>query len=350
MQTKDFWFELPPELIAQYPSPQRGDSRLMVVEPATGGLLDSHVADLPQLLSPGSLLVLNDSRVRPLRLIARRLPSRARQELLLIEPAGEGCWRCMIGRLKRQRVGQLFELPDGLQARFVGRSGTVALLQFSGIVDEAYLQRWGEIPLPPYIRRPPSAIDRERYQTLYARHDGSAAAPTAGLHFTDELFGRLRARAIEIEFITLHVGPATFEPVRGDDPRQHRMHGEQFWIDPAAADHIEAARREGRPIVAVGTTTVRALETAWRPDSQSLRRGLQSSDLFIYPPYQFRVVDRMFTNFHTPGSTLLMMVCAFGGTELMLQAYRRAVELRYRFFSYGDAMLVRQGVDGKGQV
>ena len=216
-------------------------------------------------LAPDSLLVFNDTRVRPLRLVATRQPGGGKQELLLIEASDDGLWRCMMGHLRRQRVGQRFELPDGLVARFEGRSGSLALLRFERAVDEGYLQRWGSIPLPPYIRRAPTAIDRERYQTLFARHDGSAAAPTAGLHFSAALLDRLRARGIAIEFITLHVGPGTFEPVRGDDPRQHHMHAEQFRIEADVADRIEAAHRAGRPIVAVGTTVVRALETAWQP-------------------------------------------------------------------------------------
>lgn len=353
MKTSDFFFDLPEDLIAQYPPEQRGQSRLLVLDRAAQSRSHRRVAELPALLEPGSLLVFNNSRVRKARLLARTENSGAAVEFLLVKKIDPRTWSVMAGKARRRRPGSryVFPGPGGetiAGAEITGTDGEFRFLRFDRPITEAWLEQYGHIPLPPYIKRQDRPEDGERYQTVYAQGpetggspaaDRSVAAPTAGLHFTPELFAALKDRGVESAFITLHVGLGTFLPVRTEHIEDHVMHGENFSIDDKAADAIERAKAEGRKITAVGTTSVRALEAAW--DGQSLRRGEGSTAIFIRPGCRFRIVDALFTNFHTPGSTLLMLVSAFAGRDFILESYAEAVREGYRFFSYGDAMLIR---------
>jgi S-adenosylmethionine:tRNA ribosyltransferase-isomerase len=343
-------YELPAELIAQEPLPERDASRLLVLERSSGGLRHRTFADLPELLSSGDLLVTNRSRVLPARLLGRRSGG-GEAEILLVRPREPHLWDAMVRPGRRLRAGAVVEIAAGFQVRIEGDSGAAAAGSHAGgpmrtvrLVTEgddprAAIERHGHVPLPPYIRRPDRADDRERYQTVYAREPGSVAAPTAGLHFTSELLGRLDARCVTRAELVLHVGPGTFRPVEVDDVREHRVDAELFTIPTPTAATVSQARREGRRIVAVGTTTTRALESALTPEG-SLRAGGGQTDLVITPGYPFRVVDGLVTNFHLPRSSLLLLVCAFAGRENLLAAYREAVRERYRFYSYGDAMLI----------
>ncbi len=337
----DYDYPLPPELIAQEGVEPRDLARLLVVA-RQGPLAPRHlrVRDLPEILRPGDLLVFNDSRVIPARLYARK-PTGGVLEILLVREREPGLWEALLGPARRAPVGtRLFPLGKGgevredLEAQVVGVEGEVRLLRFpEGIRD--HLEALGEVPLPPYIK---ARIPPERYQTVYAKHLGSVAAPTAGLHFTPELLERLRAQGVELAFLTLHVGPGTFRPVKGD-PEAHRMHPEPYLIPEDTAEAVNRAKAQGRRVVAVGTTVVRALESAWR-EGEGVVPGRGETDLFIRPPYAFRVIDGLFTNFHLPRSTLLMLVAAFMGYERTMEAYRLAVAERYRFYSLGDAMLI----------
>jgi S-adenosylmethionine:tRNA ribosyltransferase-isomerase len=285
--------------------------------------------------------VFNNSKVRKARLFGRSESGGGEVEFLLLERRGADSrtWLAMARRAKRRRNGSGYTFPGGLRGEITGEEGELRLLRFEKPVDDVWLDIYGHIPLPPYIKREDTPADSERYQTIYADPYGSAAAPTAGLHFTRELLGRLGEKGIESAFITLHVGLGTFLPVRTENIEDHVMHRECFFIDDETADRIEAARAQGRKITAVGTTSVRTLETAW--EGGRLRRGEGETSIFIYPGYTFKAVDALFTNFHTPGSTLLMLVSAFAGCGLILDAYAEAVRERYRFFSYGDAMLIK---------
>ncbi|MDR0585532.1 MAG: tRNA preQ1(34) S-adenosylmethionine ribosyltransferase-isomerase QueA [Treponema sp.] len=348
MKTSDFFFGLPSHLIAQYPPEQRGHSRLMTLDRKTGKRRHCAVADLPRLLVPGDLLVFNDSRVRKARIAGVSETSGAKVEFLLLSPcpsarAGGSAWKTLVRRSRRRRSGSryMFYGEEGREiarAEITGGEGEYRVLEFDRRVDDEWLDRYGHIPLPPYIRREDTPADAERYQTVYAAAHGSAAAPTAGLHFTGELLGRLAEAGIESAFITLHVGLGTFLPVRGEYVEDHVMHEEQFSIDEENAAKIEGTKAAGRRLVAVGTTSVRALESAW--DSGVLRRGQGATSIFIRPGYHFKAVEALFTNFHTPESTLLMLAAAFAGRELILESYAEAVRENYRFFSYGDAMLI----------
>jgi S-adenosylmethionine:tRNA ribosyltransferase-isomerase len=341
MELSDFDYELPERLIAQEPVSPRDASRLLVL-PSGGGPPD-HLAfaDLERLLSPGDLLVFNDTKVIPARLVGRR-PTGGKVELLLCEPLEGGLghrWRAMGQASKPIRPGTRVEL-EGLAATVEAVEGEgfyLVALDREGEALAAALERAGRVPLPPYIRREPSTADRERYQTIWAREPGSAAAPTAGLHFTEALLSRLAARGVARTAVTLHVGPGTFLPVRGS-LATHRMHGERYEVPVEAAEAIAACRARGGRIVAVGTTTVRTLESAL--DGERVAPGAGRTELFIKPGHVFRAVDGLVTNFHLPRSTLLVLVCALGGRERVLAAYREAVRLDYRFFSFGDAMLL----------
>lgn len=333
MLTSDFDYHLPPERIAQEALP-RGESRLLALD-RTGPEQHARVRDLPRLLRPGDLLVLNDTRVIPARLYGRR-PSGGRMEILLIERRGEREWDALAKPGRRAQPGTMIEFDAGLAAEVVDkREDGRHLLRFSGPV-EPHLDRLGHIPLPPYIHRPDAPEDRERYQTVYARHSGSVAAPTAGLHFTEELLREIAAAGVEIARVTLHVGIGTFKPVTAERIEEHRMESERYEISEATADALRQARR----VVAVGTTVVRTLESAARDGE--VRPGSGATDLFITPGYRFQVVDALLTNFHLPRSTLLMLVSAFAGRERVLAAYEEAIREGYRFYSYGDAMLVER--------
>jgi len=338
VKTSRFSFSLPEELIAQEPAPERESARLLVLDRATGRVEHSSVRDLAAWIEPGTLVVLNDTRVRKARLIGESAAGR-RVELLLLERRGDGCWKALTGGLRRRDVGQPIRLPEGVAAALVGTEGDERVFRFDPPVDEAYLERRGHVPLPPYIRRADTGADAERYQTVFARRTGSAAAPTAGLHFTGRLLAELEGKGVRTAYITLHVGLGTFLPIRSEDIEDHVMHEEVFTVPAGARAEVEAAKTEGRKVLAVGTTVVRALESAW--DGAGMREGEGRTRLFITPGYRFQVVDRLFTNFHTPGSSLLVLVSAFAGLDRILEAYRQAVEQQYRFFSYGDAMLIK---------
>jgi len=335
----DFDFELPDAAIAQEPV-ARGESRLFVLD-AVASERHRHVRDLPELLRPGDLLVVNDTRVLPARLFAKR-PGGGRVELLLAERHGEREWDVLLKPGRRAREGTRLELAPGLVAEVLvrGEDGRFRV-RFSAPI-EPQLEALGQVPLPPYIHRADTADDRERYQTVFARQPGAIAAPTAGLHFDQALLDAIAARGVERVAVTLHVGLGTFKPVTAELVHEHRMDRERYEIPATAADAIARARVEGRRVVAVGTTVVRTLEGAAAAHGGEVPAGPGSTDVFIYPGFRFQVVDALLTNFHLPRSTLLMLVSAFAGKERVLAAYREAVEAGYRFYSYGDAMLVER--------
>jgi S-adenosylmethionine:tRNA ribosyltransferase-isomerase len=342
MLLSDFDFDLPPQLIAQEPLAERAASRLLVLHRHTGRIEHARFADLPAWLVPGDLLVRNETRVIPARLLGRK-ESGGRIELLLVERiAGDGQqWRCLARRAKPARPGSRLYFAEGIEGEVLADLGDGwRIVRFHSPGELlALLETAGEVPLPPYIQRVPATADRERYQTVYAGEPGAVAAPTAGLHFTAGTFAALAARGVEVCGLTLHVGPGTFLPVRSERLDEHRMHSERFMIPPAAAAAVNRARSAGRRVVAVGTTSTRALESAVDTAGQ-LQPGSAATDLFIRPGYRFRATDALITNFHLPKSTLLVLVAAFAGRELILEAYRQAVAEQYRFFSYGDCMLI----------
>ena len=334
----DFDYALPPELIAQFPLPERTASRLLVVDGARRE--DRRFADLPGLLHPGDLLVFNDTRVLRARLHGLK-DSGGRVEVLIERPVGRHEALAQIRASHAPWPGSRLRLEGALEVDVVARDGAFFLLRFPAADDLVdLLERHGKLPLPPYIQRPAEATDEARYQTVYAQARGSVAAPTAGLHFDQPLLDALRARGVELAWLTLHVGAGTFQPVRVDDLARHRMHRERYVIPVDTAAALVAARARGGRIVAVGTTTLRALEAA--AQEGGILAGPGETDLFILPGFRFRTADALITNFHLPKSTLLMLVSAFGGPENLRQAYRHAVAERYRFFSYGDAMFIKR--------
>jgi S-adenosylmethionine:tRNA ribosyltransferase-isomerase len=355
LRVADFDFDLPEELIAQQPPAERGQSRMLVMERATGELRDSRFADLPSMLRPGDLLVLNDSRVIPARLYARRTLRREKEkptgriEVMLTEPAGDNRWHALVRPGRKVAIGEILVFPSTsgaieLKAEVLerGEFGD-RLLQFEPVEDFfAALDRIGHIPLPPYIHRDDSTADRERYQTVYSRERGSVAAPTAGLHFSRQILDELTAAGVETARVTLHVGLGTFAPLRVERVADVHLHRERHTLPAATAEAINRAVREGRRIVAVGTTVVRTLEhCALEAGGADLIPHTGATEIFISPGFQFRLVSALLTNFHLPQSSLLMLVSAFAGREPVLAAYRHAVEQRYRFFSYGDCMFIR---------
>jgi S-adenosylmethionine:tRNA ribosyltransferase-isomerase len=338
VRTDRFDYDLPEERIARHPTQERDGARLMVLEGE--GVHHATVRDWPALLAPGSLVVLNDTRVSPSRLLGKRLPHGGRVELLLLAPAeGAGVWRAIGQASKPLRPGTVVAVGGGaLEIMSRGPEGQL-LVRSQGRESIAdLLAQQGQVPLPPYLRREPEPEDRVRYQTVYAEHEGSVAAPTAGLHLSLHVLEELEARGIELGRLTLHVGLGTFRPVTADEVDDHTMHEEWFAISPLLAEQVTRARREGRPVVAVGTTVVRALETVAQRTFGEVTAFTGTTRLFIKPGFNFRVTDALFTNFHTPRSTLLMLVCAFAGEARTLAAYAEAVRSGYRFFSYGDAM------------
>jgi len=339
LKTSDFDYELPQEYIAQTPVEPRDASRLMVLQRQSGEIEHTTFGEIGSYLRPGDLLVINETRVIPARLYARKIPGGGRAELLLLRRQDDRTWEALVGG-KRLRAGTQLQVEGGPRAEVIKMlSGARRLLRFAEPI-EPFLPQAGHVPLPPYIHEP--LADPERYQTVYARTPGSAAAPTAGLHFTPVLIERLTTQGIGFVTLTLHVGLDTFAPVLEEDPRQHRIHTEWCHVPPETAKQINETRRMGGRVIAVGTTSVRALESAARlarpGESVGAMEGI--SDLFILPGYEFKVVDAMITNFHLPRSTLIMLVSAFAGRERILAAYELAKQLGYRFYSFGDAMLI----------
>ena len=338
MKKSDFDFHLPPELIAQAPLPERSASRLLLLDVERQTLQDRLFRDLPGLLRAGDLLIFNDTRVLPARLYGRK-ESGGAVEILLERVTGAHEAIAQLGVSKKPKEGGRIELADGSHAVVLGRDGPFFRLRFESTEPlERLLRRLGEMPLPPYIERHADAADMERYQTVYAREPGAVAAPTAGLHFDEATLATLRAQGVEFGYVTLHVGAGTFQPVRSEDIKDHQMHREWLNVGAGLVEQVRKTRARGGRVIAVGTTVVRALESASR-DGQ-LMPFAGETQIFIFPGYRFSSIDGLITNFHLPQSTLLMLVSALAGREFVLQAYRHAVEQRYRFFSYGDAMMI----------
>ncbi|GAB6090813.1 tRNA preQ1(34) S-adenosylmethionine ribosyltransferase-isomerase QueA [Spirochaeta dissipatitropha] len=344
MLTRDFYFDLPEELIAQHPSPERGKSRLLVIDAPDQTealkLEHSRIDDICRYIPKNAVMVVNNSKVRRARIKATSRNG-GLVEVLLLHKISDLEWECMLSKNKRRKPDEILTLDGGIQIRLCERlpDGTWRA-ESRKIIDTEYLENFGHIPLPPYIRRMEEEMDAERYQTVFAAAEGSVAAPTAGLHFTAELLDAIRKRGVDIVEITLHVGLGTFLPVRSESILDHKMHSEEYSISKDSADRINLALKEKRPVLAVGTTSMRTLESSCR--NGVIQAGNQSTDIFIYPGYQFKAVNMLLTNFHTPESTLLMLVSAFADKETIFSAYREAVEQRYRFFSYGDAMLINR--------
>ncbi len=337
MKTKDLFFNLPGELIAQYPTSKRGESRLLVLNRGDGSFLDSSISKIKEFLPENSLLVLNNSKVRKARLYGTS-EGGGRFEFLFLYPlAEEGQWVTMISKQKRHKEGKRFSFTDEIGVVVVGDCEEGKIVQFNKPIDESFFETYGHIPLPPYIKREDVPLDERRYQTVYAQENGSVAAPTAGLHFTQELLDELN---LERCYLTLHVGQGTFLPVRTATLAEHPMHREHYTVSAESAEIINSAIKAKRPIIGVGTTSVRTLESAYDPSRTEIVAGSGSTRLFIYPPYEFKVINGLLTNFHTPESTLLALVMALAGSENINRAYHHAIAERYRFFSYGDAMLI----------
>ncbi|RMF45968.1 MAG: tRNA preQ1(34) S-adenosylmethionine ribosyltransferase-isomerase QueA [Anaerolineae bacterium] len=339
MRTSDFDYELPPEFIAQHPAEPRDASRLLVLDRADGSITHRHFRDIGAYLRPGDVLVINQTRVIPARLYARKIPTGGKAEILLLRREDEYTWEALVGG-KRLKEGTRLQVEGGPQAEVVAvLDGPRRRVRFSAPIEQ-HFPKAGHVPLPPYITAP--LRDPERYQTVYARQAGSVAAPTAGLHFTPHLLADLQAQGVAVAHVTLHVGLDTFAPVTEETPQEHKIHTEWCQVTPQAAEIINRARRTGGRIVAVGTTSVRTLESAARlaapGDAVAPFEG--ATDLFILPGYTFRAVDAMITNFHLPKSTLLMLVSAFAGRERILETYEKAKAAGYRFYSFGDAMLI----------
>lgn len=340
MKTHDFYYDLPEELIAQTPLERRDGSRLLCMDRQTGELTHRHFYDLAELLQPGDCLVMNNSRVLPARLLGHRVPSGGAVEVLLLKDQGEGVWECLTKPGRKTHTGTELSFGDGeLTATVVGeREDGNKLVQFhySGIFLEV-LERLGKMPLPPYIKK--ELEDGERYQTVYSKVNGSAAAPTAGLHFTKELLETLEQKGVKLAYVTLHVGLGTFRPVKADDISDHHMHSEFCMMSHETADTINETKKAGGRVICVGTTSCRTLESLAKDDG-SFEESSAWTDIFIYPGYQFKAMDALITNFHLPESTLVMLVAAFTSREKILHAYEVAVGERYRFFSFGDAMFI----------
>ena len=340
MKKSDFYFELPQELIAQTPLERRDGSRLLCLDKVTGAMEHRHFYDLPEYLRPGDCLVMNDSRVLPARLMGHRVPGGGVCEVLLLTDKGDSVWECLVRPGRKLRPGAEISFGNGeltatVEAEIEGGNRLVRF-HYDGIFLEV-LERLGEMPLPPYIKE--KLADSERYQTVYSRELGSAAAPTAGLHFTRELLDKIAAQGVKLAYVTLHVGLGTFRPVKEDDVLDHEMHSEFCMVPEETARIITETKRAGGRVISVGTTSCRTLESFANPDgTMDPRSGW--TNIFIYPGYKFKCIDALVTNFHLPESTLIMLVSALAGRENILNAYRTAVEERYRFFSFGDAMFI----------
>lgn len=340
MKTSDFYYDLPQELIAQTPLERRDGSRLMVLDKKTGATAHRHFYDIPTLLRPGDCLVLNDSRVLPARLLGHREPTGGAVEVLLLTDRGDKVWECLVRPGKKVRPGARLSFGDGLLTAEVVETleGGNRLIRFDydGIFLEI-LERLGKMPLPPYIKEELS--DPERYQTVYSKEVGSAAAPTAGLHFTRELLEQIQTMGVNLSYVTLHVGLGTFRPVKEEEITDHEMHAEYCAISRETADLINRTKKNGGRIICVGTTSCRTIES-WAAEDGTLREAAGWTSIYIYPGYRFKVLDGLITNFHLPESTLVMLVSALAGREHILAAYEEAVREKYRFFSFGDAMFI----------
>ncbi|MBQ5400983.1 MAG: tRNA preQ1(34) S-adenosylmethionine ribosyltransferase-isomerase QueA [Treponema sp.] len=346
MLTKDFYFDLPQELIAQKPSGERGNDRLMLLGRKSGVVENHLMEDLPSLVDEGTLMIFNNSKVRRSRCYGIKTTSGREQEFMFLNQTGPDgdTWNTMVRGAKKVKAGNVYRFSDGSEGTIVhnddDEKSEFRTIKFPFRITEDWFEKVGHIPLPPYIRREDDDTDSERYQTIYAKEVGSAACPTAGLHFTEPVLQKLRDRGIGLEWITLHVGLGTFLPVRAENIEDHKMHEEIYTVPYDVAEKINTAKKEGRPILAVGTTSVRTLESAC-DENGMVQGGTRGTHIFMYPGYRFKVVDQMFTNFHTPESTLIMLVSAFSTRENILNAYKTAVQEKYRFFSYGDAMLIK---------
>ncbi len=345
MLTADYYFDLPERLIAQYPSERRGDDRLLLLDRNSGAYEDFMMTDFPSLLPENSIVVVNNSKVRKARCYGES-ETGGRVEFLFLGENDDGSWNAMVTKSRKQRVGKryVFNGKDGnstYQAHIESENADgTKNVRFDESIDESFFAQCGHVPLPPYIKREDSFSDESRYQTIYASKEGSVAAPTAGLHFTREIMDAVKARGIEVYEVTLHVGAGTFLPVRSVNIEDHHMHTEYYEIEPAVMEALNEAKAAGKLVTSVGTTSVRTLESA-SDDSGRLVRGRGRTDIFIHPGYRFKFVDNLLTNFHTPESTLLMLVSALAGKDNIFCAYRHAIEKEYRFFSYGDAMYIR---------
>lgn len=336
MKVTDFSFDLPEELIAQYPSDMRSNDRLLIINRKTGELQDKMFKDFPSFLEKGNVLVLNNTKVRKARVFAKNANG-GTVECLFLHPNADGSWDVITNRSKRRKLGEELYF-DGVKGTISAiKDEGVKTLKFDTVVDESFFDKLGHVPLPPYIKREDEFKDESRYQTVYSKKLGSCASPTSGLHFTNEILDEIRNKGVEIVYVTLHVGMGTFMPLHTENLEDHKMHSEYFEITKETADVINKAKSEKRLIVGSGTTVMRTLESMWDENNNVLKSGSGETDIFIYPGFKFHVVDRLLTNFHTPESTLFALVCAFSSMDIAKNAYRHAVEERYRFFSYGDA-------------
>lgn len=340
MTTKDFFYDLPPELIAQTPLTDRTASRLMMLNKETGDIEHKHFYDIIDNLNSGDCLVMNNTRVIPARLYGTKEGSGGKIEFLLLKRLELDKWEVILKPGKKAKVGSRFEFGGGLLKaevlEIIEDGNRIVQFEYDGVWEEL-LDKLGEMPLPPYIKE--KLTDRERYQTVYSKIEGSAAAPTAGLHFTNDLLKKIEAKGVTLAYLTLHVGLGTFRPVSVENVEDHLMHSEYYQIDKEAADKINNTRKNGGRVIAVGTTSVRTLETVAEQDG-TIRPSSGNTSIFIYPGYKFKVIDGLITNFHLPESTLLMLVSAFASKENIMNAYKCAVEEKYRFFSFGDAMFI----------
>ncbi|GAA0124128.1 tRNA preQ1(34) S-adenosylmethionine ribosyltransferase-isomerase QueA [Clostridium sp. ATCC 25772] len=340
MNVKDFYFDLPEELIAQVPLDKRDESRLMLVDKNTGELEHRTFKDIIDFLDEGDCLVLNDTRVMPARLYGHKEETGAKMEFLLLRRLEKDVWETLVKPGKRAKIGNRFEFGEGkLKAEVIEvleNGNRKVRFEYEGIFEEV-LDALGEMPLPPYITE--KLEDKERYQTVYSREVGSAAAPTAGLHFTEELLEKLKEKGVNIAFVTLHVGLGTFRPVKTEKVEEHEMHSEYYYLNKENADTINAAKDKGKRVIAVGTTSNRTLESI-ADESGRVKEQSGYTSIFIYPGYKFKIVDALITNFHLPESTLIMLISAFSTRDIVMNAYKEAVENRYRFFSFGDAMFL----------
>lgn len=341
MKTSDFYFDLPEELIAQVPIKDRSSSKLMVLDKESGKIEHHVFKDVIDYLNPGDCLVLNNTRVIPARLIGEKVDTGGKIEFLLLKRTEEDTWQALVKPGKRAKIGTKFSFGNGkLIGEVVGlaeEGSRIVKFYYEGIFEEV-LDELGNMPLPPYITK--RLQERERYQTVYSKHNGSAAAPTAGLHFTNELLEKIKDKGVDIAFVTLHVGLGTFRPVKVDDVLNHKMHSEYYMIEKEAADKINKAKKNGKSVICVGTTSCRTVESASSEDG-TIKESSGWTSIFIYPGYKFKIVDKLITNFHLPESTLIMLVSALSSKENVLNAYEIAVRDKYRFFSFGDAMILK---------